>query len=154
MTNNFTKDTLLKTCSTMTLVLGTASIIGASPAKAYQDAFYVYDTDNDGYIEETEYVSYSYDVIDWDNDGYISDDEWDYYTSVWYEPYDYNVSNSFTYYDTDNDGFIEIAEYNSAYDDRIYDSWDIDNDGYLETVEYNQLTNTYSTYDYDDVYTW
>lgn len=143
------------------LMAGTAVSLGAivglsSPAHA-DYTYYGYDTDNDGYLEEDEYVDYSYDLIDTDGDNYIDETEWDNYTSIWYEPYDdidYDTQYDFEYYDTDNDGYIEITEYENAYDNEIYEAWDTDNDGYVEYEEYNTAATMYSDYDVDGLYEW
>jgi Ca2+-binding EF-hand superfamily protein len=145
-------------CSALALVTGFALTVPAQTAQAdYSATYYGYDTDNDGYLEETEYVDYSYDLIDYDNDGYISDTEWNDYTSVWYEPYDdlnYDTAYDFDYYDTDNDGYLEYSEYSEAYDSELYNAWDADSDGYVEYSEYSDLYDVYDDYDYDGLYDW
>ena len=153
----FSSKKFIFACSAIAMLAGGALTLTPQDAGAYYSNFYAYDADNDGYIEETEYINYSYNMIDYDQDGYIDENEWDYYTSVWYEPYDaisYDTSYDFDYYDTDSDGFLEVSEYDQAYDRNIYDAWDADNDGYLEVTEYDRLSNTYSTYDYDNSYIW
>ena len=98
--------------------------LSLSPAHAdYAYSYYGYDHDNDGYLEENEYVDYSYGLIDYNEDGYIDEDEWDSYIDVWYDPYDlsYDATYDFDYYDTDNDGFIELTEYEAAYDEVLRD---------------------------------
>lgn len=126
-----------------------ASVMLGSAASAYM----AYDTNNDSYLNEREYISYSYDVIDTNDDGYLGHDEWAEYTDVWYDPYD-NVyyEGDFANYDVDNDGFIEQIEYTDAYDSNLYDSWDMDNNGYVDENEYSELTTQYEDVDENDIY--
>ncbi len=138
------------------LTIGAVLAISASAQAETNYTYYGYDMDNDGYLEETEYVRYSYDLIDYDDDGVIDEGEWDDYTSVWYDPYDidYGYGNAFSDYDVDNDGNLEMNEYTTAYDDNLYDMWDIDGDGYVEAYEYDQVASTYIDYDDDGLYEW
>ena len=144
------------TCAAVAMTA--ALTLAPNVADAKKDTlYYTYDTDGDGFIEETEYVQYTYDVIDYDNEDGISTDEWDTYTTVWYEPYDsitYNTERDFEYYDTDGDGVIEAVEYEKAYDNSFFTAWDKDGDGFIEYTEYQTLPTVYENYDTDNVYTW
>lgn len=149
------KFTALLAGTALTLGIGTAVV--NSPAALADYSYVTYDYDNDGYLNEDEFFTYSYSTIDYNDDDYIDEDEWDYYSDVWYEPYDevsYNATYDFDYYDTDNDGYIETSEYTYAYDDDIFSAWDTDNDGYIESYEYRETASLYSDYDYDGFYEW
>ncbi len=142
------------------LLTGSALALGGMlvmPMAAEAQVNYrAYDVNENTYLDADEYVTYSYDLIDYDNDGIIEATEWDYYTDVWYEPYDfdYDVGYDFDHYDTDGDGFIEVTEYENAWDEEIYRAWDSDNDGIVEMTEYNDVIGAYEPYDTDRLYDW
>lgn len=152
----FNPKTLTSFLAASALAFG--AVVSLSPtvnAADYDYTYYGYDTDNDGFLEETEYVGYSYDLIDYDDDDLINESEWSDYTSIWYEPYnDVDYTGTFTSYDLDGDGYIEYSEYETNYDSDLYTAWDIDNDGYIEDYEYNTAANMYVDYDNDGLYEW
>lgn len=149
------KNTFKSLLAGAALTFGAAVTLSAPAQATTTNYTYAgYDTDNDGYLEEVEYVRYSYDLIDRDDSGMIDSKEWDDYTSVWYDPYDVTYTGEFEYYDTDNDGFIEVSEYENAYDEDIYQAWDTDNDGFVEVEEYNTAASTYEEHDDEGLFDW
>ena len=116
---------------------------------------YKFDANENGILDQNEYVAYSYTMIDHDGDGLIDDVEWNDYTTIWYEPVDVEPDNErFTAYDLDGDGYIDTTEYEQAYDADLYEAWDSDNDGTVRMSDYETITRTYHDLDNDGLYDW
>lgn len=116
---------------------------------------YKFDSNQNGVLDENEYITYSYTMIDHDGDGMIDDVEWNDYTEIWYEPVEIKPdSATFTSYDLDGDGYIDVTEYENAYDVDLYQAWDVNNDGHVRMSEYETITTTYHDLDNDGLYEW
>lgn len=118
---------------------------------------YQYDTNQNSYMDQDEYVVYSYTKIDHNGDGLVDEIEWNDYTNYWYSPlpvkYD-PVKQSFKSYDLNGDGRLDRSEYEKAYDVNIYQSWDSNKDGRVDKGEYETVTKTYYDLDNDGIYDW
>lgn len=116
---------------------------------------YKFDANQNGILDQDEYVAYSYTMIDHDGDGLIDDVEWDDYTTIWYEPLDVKPrGDSFASFDLNSDSYIDATEYQQAYDANLYQAWDSDNDGTIRMSDYETITRTYHDLDNDGLYDW
>lgn len=100
-----------------------------------------WDANRSGYVEGGEYRSYAFGMADWDNDGYLEDTEWASYTETFYDTWDLDY-DSYTYYDTNGDGYIDQTEFNefATADGGLYDAWDYDDDDLIGEDEWDQVT--------------
>lgn len=118
---------------------------------------YQYDTNQNSYMDQDEYVVYSYTKIDHNGDGLVDEIEWNDYTTHWYSPFQVKydpVKQSFKSYDLNGDGRLDRSEYEKAYDVNIYQSWDSNKDGRVDKGEYETVTKTYYDLDNDGTYDW
>lgn len=95
-----------------------------------EDAYTEWDVDDDGVINEEEFVAnvqlfQQYDV---DDSGYLDEDEFEDGFSLDFGP----DVESFEYYDVDDNGVIGRAEFHH----RLFDNLDIDDDGTLDRDEW------------------
>jgi hypothetical protein len=129
-------------------------IVATNTTKTVTDT-YKFDTNNNGILDEDEYVIHSYTMIDHDGDGMIDDVEWKDYNTHWYGPVGLKPrSESFTAYDLNADGYLDGTEYQQAYDADLYRAWDTDKDGVVRTSDYEAMTTTYHDLDNDGLYEW
>lgn len=135
--------------STLSSILIATLLLFGSPANAAYTAF---DNNDDGLLDENEYVDYSYDVIDYNDDGLLDDDEWYDYSSVWYEPYDIDYDSDLGAFDADNDGYIDEDEYADNYDSDLFNEWDADNSGFVDDKEYEEVATLYDDADEDGLF--
>jgi len=118
---------------------------------------YQFDTNQNTYMDQDEYVVYSYTKIDHNGDGLVDEIEWNDYTNYWYSPLPIKhdpVKQSFVSYDLNGDGRLDRSEYEKAYDVNIYQSWDSNKDGRVDMSEYQTITKTYYDLDNDGIYEW
>ncbi len=129
-------------------------IVATNTTKTVTDT-YKFDANNNGILDQDEYVTYSYTMIDRDDDGVVDDVEWNDYTKLWYQPVDVKPrADAFVSYDVDGDGYIDATEYKKAYDVNLYNSWDANSDGSVQMSEYQTMTTTYHDLDNDGLYEW
>lgn len=118
---------------------------------------YEYDTNKDNFMDEDEYVTYSYTKIDHNGDGLVDEIEWNDYTNYWYSPLPMKhdpVVQKFVSYDLNGDGRLDRDEYEKAYDVKIYSAWDANQDGRVDRAEYETINRTYYDLDSDGIYEW
>lgn len=129
-------------------------IVATTTTRTITDT-YKFDTNQNGILDEDEYVAYSYTMIDHDGDGVIDEVEWHDYTTIWYEPVNVTPrSGSFASFDLNGDGYIDATEYQQAYDVNLYRAWDSNNDGTVRMSDYEAMTRTYYDLDNDGLYEW
>lgn len=82
---------------------------------------------------------------DTDNDGYITEDEYVAGSVAWGEEY----TDDFDAWDVDEDGQLDDAEFGTGMDDTgLYDTWDVGGEGYLTEEEFGE--GLFDTLDADD----
>ena len=85
-------------------------------------------------------------MADWDNDGYLEDTEWVSFTETFHDDWDLD-QEAYAEYDTDGDGMIEFVEYADAANDAdLIDDWDFNDDDAVDPEDWDQVRVKY----YDD----
>lgn len=145
------KDATIKTLTAAVLGAGLAmyplSADADVDAPEYKmDTFHDWDADQSGALDFNEYRTFAFSTADWDNDGVLEDTEWVKYTEFYYDPFDLRYE-AFSYYDTDGDGFIERTEFTQLPHDDLYSLWDYDDNDYVDMADWDHVTAYYTDYE-------
>lgn len=115
----------------LVMLLAASTLLRAQPQNSHFDTW---DTDGDGYINDTEFgtgIDHEghFKLYDSNTDGVIDDAEW----RTARETSEFLESDFFTSWDTDQDGFLHEDEFVQG----TYNTWDANRDGQLEQQEYD-----------------
>ena len=113
---------------------------------------YSYDSNNDGFIDPSEFNTYITRSVDTDGDGYLESTEYDegsmtyFYSKTKAPDAPQAEVKSYTYWDKDNDKRLDSGEIETLVANRgIYKAWDTNLDGKIDHNEFS--IGTFKSYD-------
>lgn len=112
----------------------------------YENNFNVWDADNDGTLNEEEFLNTTFTNTDTNNDDQISQEEWDTGYAAFFGNW---TEDDFATFDEDGDGMLDNDEWNNVFaDSEWFETFDEDNNSMLTEEEWD--TGLFNDWDTDD----
>ena len=116
----------------------------------YADNFSEWDTDDNGSLNEDEFLSTTFNFTDADDDSGVDEDEWNMGFDTTFGNF---VGDDFATFDSDADGVLDEEEWNSVFSESAwFGDFDTNDDAMLEETEFDEgLFGEWDTNDDDTI---